>query len=44
MPSDLVLTVEVSSALGDEEGEYTLKIVEVLPDEEEKEGEGSDDS
>lgn len=44
VPSDLVLTVEVSSALGDEEGEYTLKIVEVLPDEEEEEGEDSDDS
>lgn len=44
VPSDLVLTVEVSSALGDEEGEYTLEIRDVRPDSEGEEEEGSDDS
>jgi len=42
VPSDLVLTVEVSSALGDEEGAYTLEVRDVRPDEEEEEGEAEE--
>ena len=36
VPSDLQLTVEVSSALGDEEGVYTLEVVDARPEESEE--------
>ena len=39
-PSDLQLIVEVSSALGDEEGAYTLEIVDVTPEEEDDSDDG----
>ncbi len=39
VPSDLQLIVEVSSALGDEEGTYTLEVVDAAAEE----GNGSDD-
>ena len=39
VPSDLQLTVEVSSALGDEEGVYTLEVVDARPEESEEESE-----
>jgi C-terminal processing protease CtpA/Prc len=40
VPSDLQLVVEVSSALGDEEGTYTLEVVDAAPEEESDSNDG----
>ncbi len=40
IPSDLQLVVEVSSALGDEEGTYTLEVVDAAPEEESDSNDG----
>ena len=40
VPSDLQLIVEVSSALGDEEGTYTLEVVDAAPEEESDSNDG----
>ena len=40
VPSDLQLVVEVRSALGDEEGTYTLEVVDAAPEEESDSNDG----
>ena len=40
VPSDLQLVVEVSSALGDEAGTYTLEVVDAAPEEESDSNDG----